>query len=41
MLVNLQMYLFSKGEDKEISVWDKLGNKVQDVRTFISKKLVG
>lgn len=35
MLLSLQMWLFSKGADKEYCLWDKLGNKVQDLRTML------
>lgn len=36
ILQNFQLWLLSKGADREYCIWDKLGNAVQDIRTFIS-----
>lgn len=33
MLAKFQMWLFSKGADKDYCIWDILGNLVQDIRT--------
>lgn len=38
ILQNFQLWLLSKGVDKEYCIWDKLGNMVQDVRKFISPR---
>jgi hypothetical protein len=36
ILVNLQIYLFSKGSEKEHFIYERLGNFVQDIRTKVS-----
>lgn len=36
LLLKLQIFLFSKGADKDFCIWDILGNKVQDLRSFLS-----
>lgn len=36
MLAKLQMWLFSRGADKNFRIWDRLGNLVQDLRIRLS-----
>lgn len=35
ILLKLQTWLFSKGANKPFGIWDKLGNKVQDIRMYL------